>query len=528
MKEKTHEILVRNLSIRLDQYQQSPCELVARRLGVNPKSIVKAEIIRRAIDARGKSPKLVLHLRARVHEFHAGSDPDIIPLPSYERLAGPKEIKGKPTVAIVGTGPAGLFAAWRLVQAGLAPTIIDRGPGFPQRHEAVQSLRDNGVLDTEANFHFGLGGGGTYSDGKLYTRLDRTMVRTVLEVLQQHGAGSRDEILIDAHPHVGTDRWPDVLQSLVVFLQEKGCTFQFKTLVTGTIRQGKKLRGLRLEQGSIHCQAAILAPGNSSRDLYESLHTEGITMEPKAFAVGVRMVHPQSLIDEIQYGKAAGHPALGPATYRLSGKFSGRGVYSFCMCPGGEVIPTPTEPGLLAINGMSDSRRSSGKANSAMVVQVSPGDFPSPGPLGGVEFQRKIEKAAYQAGGGNYAAPGQLLLDFLAGTHGGKLAETHYRPSVKKADLDNLLPSAVSQSLRQGLAGFCKRMKGLANDKAMLLGVESRTSSPVRIVRNPDGMSSSTDGLFPTGEGAGYAGGITSSAVDGIRQADAVIEFLSR
>ncbi len=527
-KNKFHQVLIRNLTIDLDQYQQDLRSLAAKKLSISENSVLQVRLLRRAIDARGKRPKLVLHLAVRLSTPIDSRDSTVLALPDPVALPEPISVKGSPSVVVVGTGPAGMFAAWRLVQAGLSPIVLERGPKFPKRHEAVDRLRTLGELDPEANFHFGLGGAGTYSDGKLYTRLDRPIVKTVLELLHRFGAGSTDDILVEAHPHVGTDRWPKVLTNMMDFLSNNGATFHFETKVTGTIKSKDTITGLILQDGSIHCHAALLAPGNSARDLFHSLAEQSLAIESKAFAVGVRMTHPQSLIDSIQYGRAAGHPALGPASYRLSTRARSRGVYSFCMCPGGVVIPTPTEPGMLAINGMSDSARSSREANAAIVVQVGPDDFPGKGPLAGVEFQRRIEKAAYEAGGEDYGAPAQKLLDFLHGSSGtGHLPNCLYKPGLSRTNLNDLLPHEVAGSLQQGLSTFCKRMKGLAHEKALLLGMESRTSSPVRILRDPDGMSPTLRGLFPAGEGAGYAGGITSSAVDGIRQADALLAYLA-
>ncbi len=518
-------MLLRDVRVPLEEVGRDPRELAARHLGVPRRQVGATRIVRRALDARRGRPRFSLHLEA-TFDTPARLPKGVEIAPGPIRLPPAPQVPGQPEVAVVGSGPAGLLAAWRLVQAGLRPTILERGPGFPARHEKVAALQASGRLDPEANFHYGFGGAGTYSDGKLTTRLGRPAVRTVLQVLQAHGAGSADEILVEAHPHVGTDRWPVVLEALRAELEQAGCHFSFNTRVTGLRSRGGRLTGLDLADGGLDCRAVLLAPGNSARELFAGLAGAGLAVSPKAFAVGVRMTHPQALIDRIQYGRAAGHPALGPATYRLVGRAAGRGVYSFCMCPGGTVVPTPTEPDRLAVNGMSNSGRDSGEGNAAIVVQVGRADFESDEPLAGVELQRTIEERAFEAGGGDYHAPAQTLLDFLEDRPTKILPAARYRPGLRSTRLADLFPKAVAGALREGLAAFCHKMPGLADPTSVLIGAETRTSCPVRIERGPDGCSLGTAGLFPAGEGAGYAGGIVSSAVDGIRQADALIAWL--
>ena len=485
--------------------------------------------MRRNIDARAKTPRLSITLLATLKK-------PLVSIPSFatqvtepsKKLTPAQRINAHKEVAIIGSGPAGLMAAFRLCQAGLQPIILERGPAFPKRHEAVGQLMDHGILDPEANFHFGLGGAGTYSDGKLYTRLKGAAIRFFLELLQRHGAGTIDEILIDAHPHVGTDRWPGVLENLCTTLTSMGCKLRFESKVVEFIQHRGHLRGVRTEKEDIDCEAVILSPGNSARDLFCTLAKRGISIQNKSIAVGVRMIHPQQLIDRIQFGSWAGHPALGKATYRLTCNIAGRGVYSFCMCPGGMVIPTATETGLLSINGMSNARRNTQWANAAIVVAVDQKDFPQTEPLAGVSFQQNLERAAYQAGTGQYLAPAQKLQDFLTDQKPKQdLDACGYRPGVTPYPLADLLPPPLAVCLQKGLAAFCRKMPGLDNQEALLLGLETRTSSPVRIERQPNGMSPSLQGLFPTGEGAGYAGGITSSAIDGLAQADRLIAWLN-
>ena len=525
---KEQELLLRNLRIELDQIGLEAAELAARHLGLPAGRILQAEVLRRNLDARRGSPRFILHLRVRIDGAIENLPEGTIPAPAIADLPAPPALAESAEVVVLGSGPAGLFAAWRLSQAGLRPLIVERGPAFPDRHKAIEVLQDKGKLDPEANFHFGLGGAGTYSDGKLFTRLDHPAVRFVLEQLQAHGAGSHDAICVDAHPHVGTDRWPEVLESLKSMLEQAGCRFQFNTRVEGlSLRQGRLL-GLRLADGELSCQACILAPGNSSRDLFAAMDQQGIRLQPKGLAVGLRMVHPQAVIDRMQYGRAVGHPALGPASYRLSIREGKHSVYSFCMCPGGTVIPTPTEEEALCTNGMSNSSRDSGEANAAMVVSIPAERFGSQDAMAAVALQRQLERAAYAAGGGDHHAPAQSLKDFLQGEPTKKLPTCRYRPGLKSANLARLLPDDLSRTLRQGLGRLCQRMPTLAHPEALLIGVETRTSSPVRILRGDDGAHPDAAGLFPAGEGAGYAGGITSSAVDGIRAADALIHWLAR
>lgn len=525
-KDEPQRLILHSRTIPLGDWQRDPRDLVASALSVNPGQVLKAAVIRRAIDARRRKPRLVLELEATLASPLRQMPPDVSEARPEPSLPPPTPLRREADVAVIGTGPAGLFAAFRLTQAGLRPIVLERGPGFPERHAAIEALQARGALDPEANFHFGLGGAGTYSDGKLYTRTGSPALRSVMELLVACGAGSRDELLVEAQPHVGTDRWPQALERLRALLEERGCRFVFRSRVVGLhVRQGR-LVGLALADGALACEACLLAPGNSARDLFEALEREGVPIEAKAFAVGVRMTHPQALIDGIQYGREAGHPALGPASYRLTAKAGGRGVYSFCMCPGGLVVPTPTEPDGLALNGMSNSGRDSGEANAAVVTGVSENDFGA-GPLAGIAWQRRLERAAALAGGGACQAPAQRLVDFLAGRKSGILPTCRYRPGVRSVELDRLLSVPLADALRQGLQAMCRKVPGLADPRSVLLGLETRTSSPVRIVRGPDGMSPGAAGLFPAGEGAGYAGGISSSAVDGLRQADALVGYLA-
>jgi uncharacterized FAD-dependent dehydrogenase len=526
--EKKHEFILRNLRVPIEEYDRHPLDMAARHLGCDRSRISAAWIEQRALDARRKRPCFEITIRLELSEQHP-IPPGLVPAPPAPAASPPPFFSGpSPEVAVVGTGPAGLFAAWRLCAAGIQPTVVERGPAFPKRHELIGALLNNGELASEGNFHFGLGGAGTYSDGKLFTRLRGPAIRQVLELLHAYGAGSRDEILVDSQPHVGTDRWPGVLERFRTALEGQGCKFCFDTRVTGVIVKEGRLAGLKLAAGELACRAAIIAPGNSARDLFETLSGVGIALQAKPFAVGVRIIHPQELIDRIQYGAYAGHPALPPASYRLTGTFGGHGVFSFCMCPGGQVIPTPTEAQRLCINGMSNSSRDSGQANAAFVVGISPADLGGGGELVGLQFQRALEEAAYHAGGGGFRAPAQRLSDFLSKRTSSKVPPVNYHPGIHPADVGALLPPWVAEALRHALASFCRKLPRFESTDAVVLGLETRTSSPVRILRGKDGMSLSAAGLFPAGEGAGYAGGITSSAVDGLNAADALIRYVSQ
>jgi uncharacterized FAD-dependent dehydrogenase len=400
----------------------------------------------------------------------------------------------------------------------------------PRRRD-LKGLNRRGRVDPDSNYCFGEGGAGTYSDGKLYTRSHkRGDVRDVLGILVQHGAP--ESILVDARPHIGSNRLPKVVESLREHLLSVGVDFRFETRVEDLHIEAGRIAGVHLRGGQeLAAAEVVLATGHSARDVYDFLQRANVTLEPKGFALGVRIEHPQPLIDQIQYGKSAGHPKLGAAAYKLAQQIDGRGVFSFCMCPGGWIVPASTSVGELVVNGMSLSRRDSPFANSGMVVELRPEDwerYGHRGALGGVSLQKAVEAAAWEAGGGGLRAPAIRLLDFLEGRTSSELPETSYLPGLQSADLQTILATGgvdIATPLRMGLRQFGRKLRGFLSPDSILVGVESRTSSPVRIPRDEKSLQHpQVAGLFPCGEGAGYAGGIVSAALDGMRVARAVLD----
>lgn len=492
---------------------------VSRVLGIPPNSIGAVRVLRRSLDARKAQ---AIGYRLRVEVLGDGEREPVrssIPVPTW-----PSSIP-YPRVVIVGSGPAGSWAALRLAEAGVPSTILERGkPVQPRRHDLAGVQR--GQLDADSNYCFGEGGAGTYSDGKLYTRTkDRSAVEGVLADLVRFGAPV--DITVDSRPHVGSNRLPKVLSALRDFLESRGVTYKFSSAFAGIIAHNAKVRGVRTRDGDeIAADIVILACGHSARDVYQWADSAGIVIERKGSAVGVRLEHPQPIINRIQYGQAAGDERLPPAFYEVSAMGAGRGVYSFCMCPGGFIVPAATESDGVVVNGMSLSRRDSPFANAAIVVSLRPEDLgePSHGVLAGIDFQRRIEHAAFAAGGGAFRAPAQRLVDFLARRPSTSLPATSYHPGITAVAMDEVLPPFVVASLREGLTAITHRMRGFLHDDATLVAAETRTSAPVRIVRDPDTLESpSLAGLFPAGEGAGYAGGIVSAAIDGTRIARAIL-----
>jgi uncharacterized FAD-dependent dehydrogenase len=500
----------------------------AERLGVAVDALESVAVVKRSLDARKKGrPRWLISLEATLDG----------PLPSLPRdvaLAPPPE--PPPALArapatpplIVGAGPAGLFCAWALLERGVRSVIVDRGrPVGPRRRDVAEMMR-GGKLDPDSNMYFGEGGAGAFTDGKLGTGIHHPAVRGVIGLFARFGSIPR--LVEEAKPHVGSDVLPRAVEAMREELERQGCSFHWEARVTDLTVDGGRIRGAILADGrQLEADRLVLAPGNSARELFELFAARGWPIEAKPLAAGFRVEHPQALVDRIQYGREGRSLGLPAADYKLADNpnvdGAARGSFSFCMCPGGVVVPTPTESGMQCTNGMSNSHRSSAWANAGLVVAVSPADFAAEGfegPLAGLEWQRKWERAAYELGGGGYRAPVQRLASWLAARPGAAPPRSSYRPGVTQADLDRLYPAPLRAALRAALRTFDRRMRGFVTDEALLLGVETRTSSPCRIVRTSALQSPAIEGLYPCGEGAGYAGGITSSAVDGVRVAEAI------
>lgn len=490
-------------------------ERVAQAVGIPVAELPAVVLRKRSLDARRGSVRF--HLL-----FELGGAPETDLAAPHPREVGPAR------VVIIGDGPAGLFCAYELARHGVGSTVVDRGKTVQPRRHDLKGLQRLGVVDPDSNYCFGEGGAGTYSDGKLYTRAHkRGSVRDVIEILVRHGAP--DAILVDARPHIGSNRLPQVVSSLRAELTQAGVSFRFGARVVGiaTERDGRgerRVAGVTFADGSqLAAEHVVLATGHSAREVYVMLEQLGVALEAKPFALGVRIEHPQAFVNRLQYGRAAEHPALPAAAYRLAETVEERGVFSFCMCPGGFIVPASTEPDGLVVNGMSLSRRNSHYANSGLVVGVEPGDVQRAGfrgVLGGIELQRTIERAALAAGGGMLRAPATRATDFVAGRGSSTLPPSSYLPGLAASDVAEVLDVAglpFATRLRAALRAFDQRMRGYLSDQAVLVGVESRTSSPVRVPRDPQTLQTpALAGLYPAGEGAGYAGGIMSAAMDGM------------
>lgn len=497
---------------------------VAQKLEISPYRVLGMRLLKDSIDARRRPICRQLRLLVGVDEE---LPPAELPRRDYEPVAA-----GAPRVIIVGSGPGGLFAALRCLELGLCPIVLERGRDVFARSLDLQPLHCGESVDEESNYCFGEGGAGTFSDGKLFTRATkRGPVMEVYETFVAHGASP--DILTDAQPHLGSDKLPDIIKAMRNSILAAGGEVHFSTRVNGLLRSadGRRLCGVRSADGREWVgKAVILATGHSARDVYRLLHEEGLSLEGKTFAVGVRIEHPQALVDAAQYHLRPGEPrpqGLPAARYTLATNVEDRGVHSFCMCPGGHIVPAATANDEVVVNGMSLSARNSPWANSGFVVTVKPEDaaayIPSHGVLAGLAWQKALEVATSQAGGGRQKAPAQRVTDFLAGRVSATLPESSYQPGLTSWDLNELLPSFVSRRMKVGLQFFNRKLRGFAGEEALLIGCETRTSSPLRIPRDSTTLQHvDLPGLYPCGEGAGYAGGIVSAALDGRRCAEAV------
>lgn len=521
-------IKITNLELTLDEDKKELKGKAAKLLRIPASEILTLEIQKESIDARKEPLKFVHTVLISVRNEEAVLKRNKSTKVSYYAetqreplLKGEKPLKSRPVV--VGLGPAGLFAALKLAEEGYCPLVLERGASMKERDEKVDFFMKTGILDVKTNIQFGEGGAGAYSDGKLTTRIKDPRIHEVLEKLLQ--AGAPEEIAYLSKPHVGTDLLKDVVVKIRERIKALGGEVRFLSTVEDfTVKDGV-LREITVNGESMAVEVLVLALGHSARDTYETLFKRGVSMEAKSMAVGVRIENLQWRISESQYGPSFRHPKLRPAEYTLAAKTrDGRGVYSFCMCPGGLVVPAASEEGHLVVNGMSYHTRDKENANSALVVSVTPKDY-GPHPLDGIVFQRKLERKAYELGGGGYHAPVQKAEDFLKGQLTESFAEVQpsYKPGVKSVLLSELFPSYIREGLEDGLLQFEMKIKGFTQYGALLTGVETRTSAPVRILRKESMESPSAEGLYPCGEGAGYAGGIVSSAVDGIKVAEAVI-----
>lgn len=513
----------------LEKERQALEEYILNKLKIKEGELIDFTIFKKSIDARKKDKVYFVYtIDIEVHNeqyYLKKHSPKVIPTPdlSYKSLpSGNTILKERPV--IIGMGPAGLFAGLMLAKNGYKPTILERGEDVDARTAKVNKFWDSGLLDTESNVQFGEGGAGTFSDGKLTTLINDKRCRNILKEFIEKGAPQ--EILYKNKPHIGTDILKKVVKNIRNEIIAYGGEVRFKAKVTDFIIDNGHISAVIINDNEeLKCNVVLLAIGHSARDTYEVLYNKGINMIQKAFSIGVRIEHPQELINKAQYGDFHKYPWIGAADYKLAyHSENGRSAYTFCMCPGGYVVAAASEAGYLVTNGMSESKRDGSNANSALLVGVKPGDYGSNHPLAGIDFQRKWEGLAYQMGGGNYKAPVQLTGDFLADKFSTKWGsvEPTYKPGVIFGDLKECLPDYVVETLKEAIIYFDNKIQGFANPDSILTGVETRSSAPVRITRDEE-YESNIRGLYPVGEGAGYAGGIMSSAVDGVKIAEKVM-----
>ncbi|QQD22437.1 hypothetical protein GJQ54_11970 [Oceanospirillaceae bacterium ASx5O] len=529
-------IRITELALPLDHPTDALRAAILERLGIKDADLLNFTVFKRSYDARKKNSEIkfvyIIDLEAR-HEDQLlqrfANDTHIRPAPDtnyYPVAQAPAGLTERPV--IIGFGPCGLFAALSLAQMGFKPIVLERGKEVRQRTKDTWALWRKKTLTPESNVQYGEGGAGLFSDGKLYSQIKDPKFYGRKVMAEFVRAGAPEEIMYVSKPHIGTFRLTGVVATMREEIKQLGGEVRFEAKVTDILRADNgQIEGVVLDNGEvIHSRHVVLALGHSARDTFRMLHKNGVYIEAKPFAIGFRIEHPQSLIDNARLGKYAGHPELGAADYKLVYHAkNGRAVYSFCMCPGGTVVAATSEPGRVVTNGMSQYSRNERNANAGIVVGITPEqDFPG-GPLAGVEFQEQLESKAYELGGRDYCAPGQLVGDFIRGTPSTEFGEVEpsYKPGVKLGDLKPSLPPYVIEAIREALPEFGKQIRGFDRDDAVLTGIETRTSSPVRIKRDHDSLQSiNTPGLYPAGEGAGYAGGILSAGVDGIKIAEAV------
>lgn len=520
--------MVHNLDLRVDPATAyTPAKLArecANKLSISVERVKKVDIRRRSIDARQR--RVVVNLSVIVHVDEIDAQANVFEPIEYHNVAT------SPRVVVVGAGPAGLFAALELIELGLCPIVLERGKDVDSRRADMVAICRQGVVNPDSNYCFGEGGAGAYSDGKLYTRSKkRGPVEKVLRIFHQHGA--QHDILVDAHPHIGTDRLPKVIKAMRETILACGGEVHFSTRVEALLFNDDRTAviGVVDANGQQWHGPVLLATGHSARDVYQRLYEDGVTLEPKGIAVGVRLEHPQHLIDQLQYHSREGRGKYLPAAeYSMLTRVEDRAVYSFCMCPGGYIIPAASAPGQLVVNGMSPANRGTQWANAAMVVEILPDDIPDTDDavLKMMHFQESIETAFFTASAGTQQAPAQRMTDFVSRKLSADLPRSSYPPGLFSARVDQLLPDPVSRRLREAFKIFDSKQRGFLSSEAVLVGDETRTSSPVRIPRNPETLTHVTfNGLYPVGEGAGYAGGIVSAAIDGIVAARAIAQALN-
>lgn len=514
--------MVQDVNLRVPPFAASDIKLLekeaSKTLRIDAGRIKSARITRRSIDARQR--KVMVNITLRVYVDEVPDDMRLVKPVDYPVLDS-----DAPEAVVVGAGPAGLFAALRLIELGIRPVVLERGKDVDSRRKDMADIARSNRVDPDSNYCFGEGGAGAYSDGKLYTRSKkRGSVDKILTVFNQFGA--QDDILIDAHPHIGTDRLPEVIKNMRRQIIASGGEVHFSSRVTDILLRDETVVGVMTADGKIYSGPVILATGHSARDIYELLLAKNISIEPKGLAIGVRLEHPQKLIDCIQYHSPEGRGKYLPAAeYSMLTRIDGRAVYSFCMCPGGFIIPAASGPDQLVVNGMSPSSRGTKWANSGMVVEILPEDIDNGNadPLKMMKYQADIERRFFEDAGHTQNAPAQRMLDFTAKRKSDTLPPTSYAPGIHSSMMNDLLPRPIAERLRKGFVEFGKKSKGFLTNDAVLIGCETRTSSPVRITRDKDTLEHvGIKNLFPCGEGAGYAGGIVSAAIDGERCADAL------